>query len=320
MVFRRIILEEEDGAYLQEAEVFEKPSSIKPLVSELAWNILLSIKDEPLYPLQIAKKLNVHEQKVYYHINNLVKAGLVKVVKEEDIKGASAKFYSPVSPVFAVDLGFGKSPAKNNGVASSKTIDFFKEFNKDNFNGYIIVGSPEAHGPLKTWANDGHYSNYLAFFLGNFIKFSHDSFIELDIDVKARNKFDDNFILIGGPGVNVITYEFNNYLPVKFDTQFIGEAPSANFGKGFISSKTKKVYTNPAIGVIEKIENPNDKNKTVILLAGVSKRGTLSALLALTREPDKILKDYTPGKPFARVVEGFDLSGDGKIDNFEVKE
>ncbi len=320
MVISRLIIEEEDNKYVQDARVFSEPTSIKPLVSELAWKILNAIKDEALYPLQIAKKLNVHEQKVYYHINNLVKSGLIRVVKEEEIKGANAKFYSPVSPVFAVNLGYGKSIMGTKSVINSRVIDFFKEYNTEKFNGIIIVGSPEAHGPLKSWANDGHYSNYISLFLGNFITFSDKDFVELDVDVKAKDKFDENFILIGGPGVNVVTFEFNTHLPVKFDTRFAGEAPSASFGKGFISNKTKKVYTNPTIGVIEKIENPKDKSKSVIILAGVSKKGTLSAILALTREPDKVLKDYTPGKPFSRVVEGFDLSGDGMIDSFEVRE
>lgn len=320
MVERKLIIEEEGGKYLQSARVFDTPKKIKPLVSDLAWKILSTIKEEPLYPLQIAKKLEVHEQKVYYHINNLVKAGLIKIVKEEDIKGASAKFYSPISPVFAVDLGYGKSLIKEGDLVSGKVIDFFEEYNAEYFNGVIVVGSPESHGPLQSWAKDGHYSNYVSFFLGNFIKFPDASFVDLDIHVNAKEKYDENFILIGGPGVNVITYKFNNYLPVKFDTKFAGEAPSASFGKGFVSSKTKKTYTNATVGVIEKIENPFDKNKSVIVLAGVTKKGTLSAIHALTKEPDKVLKGYVRGKPFSRVVEGLDLSGDGMIDSFEVLE
>ena len=182
------------------------------------------------------------------------------------------------------------------------------------------MGSPEAHGPLQSWARDGHYSNFISFFLGNFISFSTNHFIELDINVKSKEKYDENFILIGGPGVNVITLKFNKYLPVKFKTEFVGEAPTANFGKGFKSSKTKKVYNDKNVGVIQKIENPFDKTKSVILFAGMSKKGTLSAILALTKESNMILNDYQPGKPFTRIVEGHDLSGDGQIDSFEVLE
>ena len=82
----------------------------------------------------------------------------------------------------------------------------------------------------------------------------------------------------------------------------------------------KKIYTGATVGVIEKIENPFDKNKSIIVFAGVTKKGTLSAILALTRDSNKILKGFVQGKPFSRVVEGHDLSGDGVIDSFEVLE
>jgi predicted transcriptional regulator len=321
MVLKKLVSEDDKETYVQDSLVFNNPKNIKPLVSELAWKILNTMKEEPLYPLQIAKKLEVHEQKVYYHINNLVKAGLIRVVKEQDIKGANAKFYSPVAFVFSVDLGFGKSIVQTSNVTNSKCLDFFKEYNKNGFfNGLIVVGSPEAHGPLQSWARDGHYSNFVSFFLGNFIKFSNEQFVDLDIKINAKEKFDENFILIGGPGVNVITFKFNKHLPVKFETEFVGEAPTASFGRGFVSTKTKKEYTNANIGVIQKIPNPFDKSKSIIVLAGITKRGTISAILALTRENSKVLKDYDKDKSFSRVVEGHDLSGDGVIDSIEVLE
>ncbi|PIU63405.1 hypothetical protein COS83_00585 [archaeon CG07_land_8_20_14_0_80_38_8] len=317
---RELITSDEEKEYAQKAKVFNTPERMKALVSPIAWKILELTSKEPMYPLQIAKKLNIHEQKIYYHINKLVKAELVKVVMEKEIKGANAKYYSPVSPVFAVALDYGKTILKNNKLMNSKIFDFFREFNNDSFNGLIVVGSPEAHGPLQSWAKDGHYANIVSFFLGNFINFSNEHFIDLDVNVKAREKYNENFILIGGPGVNVVTYEFNNYLPVKFLADFAGEAPSATFGTGFKSSKTKKLYTNPNIGVIQKIENPHDKNKRVIVLAGITKKGTLTAIKALTSNNKDVLKDYKHGKNFSRVVEGQDLSGDGRIDSFEVLE
>lgn len=317
MVKARVII----GETARDALIFDTPERLKPLVSKLAWKILNSIKDEPLYPLQIAKKLEVHEQKVYYHINNLSKAGLVKVVKEEEIKGATAKFYSPTKPVFGVDIGFGEySPKRSNNLVKPILLEFFKEFNKETFNGQMVVGSPEAHGPLRSWARDGHYSNYLSLFLGGFISFPNTNFVSLDINVKSKEKFDENFILIGGPGVNVITLKFNEYLPVKFDTKFTGEAPTANFGKGFVSKKTGKTYTDNTVGVIEKIKNPFDKNKSVIVCAGISKKGTFSAIIALTRHYDNILKNYKSDRDFAVIVKGFDTSGDGVIDTIEVLE
>ncbi|VVB74756.1 Uncharacterised protein [Candidatus Tiddalikarchaeum anstoanum] len=321
MVLRRLLIESKDSVCIRDALIFDTPEKIKPLVSKLAWRILTALREKPLYPLQIAKKLEVHEQKVYYHINRLFRAGLVKIVKSEEIKGADAKFYAPSNPVFGVDLGYGEYVSKKNSVQIKPyVLDFFKEFNREEFDGQIVVGSPEAHGPLNTWAKDGHYSNYISFFLGSFINFSNKDFITLDINVKSKEKFNENFILIGGPGVNVMTLEFNKYLPITFDTKFGGAAPSASFGKGFISKKTNKVYTDENVGVVEKIKNPLDTEKSIIVCAGITKRGTMSAIIALTRYYNEVLKNYKYGEDFGCVVKGSDINGDGVIDTIELLE
>ncbi len=44
----------------------------KSVSSELAQKILNLLAKEVMYPIDIAKTLKVHEQKVYYHIRNLV--------------------------------------------------------------------------------------------------------------------------------------------------------------------------------------------------------------------------------------------------------
>lgn len=320
MVSEKILITKDNKSFVQDVRIDYSPKLLKSLSSPLAWKILQELKSEPLYPLQIAKKLNIHEQKVYYHISNLFKAGIIKIVKEKDIRGAVAKFYSPSFPAFAVSLDYGKKLINDKLFVNNNVLNFFKEFNKDAFTGYIVVGSPEPHGPLNSWAKDGHYANIVSMFLGNFIKFSKSQFIDLDININAKEKWNKNFILIGGPGVNVITFKFNEDFISKFDTKFIGEAPSASLGRGLTSSKTKKLYTEPTIGVIQKIVNPLDNTKSIILLAGNSKRGTLAAIIALTQKNDELLKDYEMDKPFCKIVKGFDLSGDGIIDSVEILE
>ena len=51
------------------------------LSSELAQKILNLLAKETMYPIDIAKALKMHEQKIYYHIRNLEKAGIIKIVK-----------------------------------------------------------------------------------------------------------------------------------------------------------------------------------------------------------------------------------------------
>ena len=77
---------------------------IKVASSLLAQRILHELARVPGYPMDLAKKLKVHEQKVYYHIRNLEKAGLISVVRKEDVKGTAASFYAPTAPAFVMAL------------------------------------------------------------------------------------------------------------------------------------------------------------------------------------------------------------------------
>ena len=78
------------------------PKEMKATTSALAWEILRLIAKKPSYPKELSRKLNTHEQKVYYHINNLRRAGLIKVVEERRIHGAVTKFYSLKQPAVAL--------------------------------------------------------------------------------------------------------------------------------------------------------------------------------------------------------------------------
>ncbi|MEK6891934.1 MAG: winged helix-turn-helix domain-containing protein, partial [Nanoarchaeota archaeon] len=92
----------------QKNEVFSLPAKeIKPenaasVSSELASKILNLIAKEPMYTIDIAKSLKMHEQKIYYHIRNLEKAGIIKVVRKETKQGATANFYGLTEPAFVI--------------------------------------------------------------------------------------------------------------------------------------------------------------------------------------------------------------------------
>jgi hypothetical protein len=196
---------------------------------------------------------------------------------------------------------------------------FFKEFiGKDGaFEGKIVVGSPTPHGPFKTSARDGHYASHLTFFLGQFAKMPEEFAIKLDVDVKAEKEEKNNLILVGGPGTNLLMQELNEYLPIRFNMQ-----PSEQgflFG-GLVSRKTSNVYTADAVGLIAKIVNPWDNTKRIIVLAGNKAVGTKACVLSLTNFWKKTLKGYNGEDTFAKVIQGFDLDGDGKVDSIEVLE
>ena len=320
---KKKLLLSEKGKAVQEAKeiaLFENPEKMKNILNRLAWKILTMVAEEGMYPLEVAKKLGVHEQIVYYHMRKLAKAGAIKLIKEEERKGAVAKYYRAAFPAFGVELPFGTQTVN---VPSLSTLDAnLRRFlspiidDKGSFAGEIIVGSPEPHGPFKTVARDGHYASYLAFFLGNFTRVPDEFAVKLDVDVKAEKDEANNLILVGGPGTNLLTQEINDYLPIRFNM-----VPSKHgflFG-GLFSTASKNVYTEDSVGLAAKIVNPWDRGKRIIVLAGNKSIGTKACVIGLAKFWKQVLRNYT-GEPFATVIKGFDLDGDGKIDSVEVLE
>ena len=319
---KKLLLHEENKTQkVKEIAIIEDPQKLKMILNRLSWKILVMLSEKEMYPLEIARKLGVHEQKVYYHVRKLARAGAITVVREEEKKGAIAKYYKAVSPAFGIELPQGyKTIQRLSLIGMDEQIQkFFKEFiGKDGaFEGKIVVGSPTPHGPFKTSARDGHYASHLTFFLGQFAKMPEEFAIKLDVDVKAEKEEKNNLILVGGPGTNLLTQELNEYLPIRFNMQ-----PSEQgflFG-GLVSRKTSNVYTADAVGLIAKIVNPWNDTKRIIVLAGNKAVGTKACVLALTNFWKKTLKGYNGEDTFAKVIQGFDLDGDGKVDSIEVLE
>jgi DNA-binding transcriptional ArsR family regulator len=305
---------------IKEIAVFDEPERLKPVLSKLGWRILALLGDREMYPREIAKKLMVHEQKIYYHIRRLVKAGVLKAVREEKKKGAIAKYFKTSFPAFGVELPFGYRKIKTISIPSvdRKIRRFYSPFMKDDsFDGKIVVGSPDPHGPFKARARDGHYASYLALFLGQFLELPEDFPVKLDVDAKAEKEEDNNLILVGGPGTNLLTQEVNDYLPIRFS--MTRSKHGFLFG-GLVSEKTGNVYTSDAIGVIARIVNPWNREKRIIVLAGNKAVGTKACVIALAKFWKEALKNFVEEEKFATVIQGFDLDGDGKVDSIEVLE
>jgi DNA-binding transcriptional ArsR family regulator len=305
---------------VKEIAMLDDSQKLKMILGSLSWKILSLLSKKEMYPLEIARQLGMHEQKIYYHIRKLAKAGAITVEREEKKKGATAKYYKTVSPAFGIEFPYGYKPIQN---MCTLTIDrqlhaFFKEFIKDGvFDGKIVVGSPQPHGPFKTSARDGHYAAHLALFLGQLAKMPTEFAVKLDVDVKAEKEEKNNLILVGGPGTNLLTQEINGYLPIKF----IMQSSEQGFLLGGLSSKkTMQVYTSDVSGLIAKIVNPWDNSKRIVILAGNKAVGTKACVLALTNFWKKTLQKYKGEDTFAVVIQGFDLDGDGKVDSIEVNE
>src|SRR4030042_1691542 len=275
-MIKKLLLQDDGKAQkVKEICMMQDAQKLKMILGTLSWKILTMLSEEEMYPMEIARRLGVHEQKVYYHIRKLAKAGAINIQKEEKKKGATAKYYKTVSPAFGIEFPQGYKTIQSLSLLSSeKQIQrFFKEFVNGNgaFEGKIVVGSPTPHGPFRTSARDGHYAAHLALFMGQFAKMPTDFAVKLDVDVKAEKEEKNNLILVGGPGTNLLTQEINEYLPIRFNMQ----SSDQGFLLGGLSSKkTTRVYTADVAGLVAKIVNPWDKTKRMAVLAGNKTVGT----------------------------------------------
>jgi len=302
--------------FVKEVELETNPKKLKGLLNPISWEILKLLAEKPSYPFKLAKDLKINEQIIYYHINKLEKNKLIKIIKRQPLGGSVAKYYSPISRVFALELPGGEEKLANFPIKkqNSKLKDFLIPFiQSGKFNAKIVIGSPNPHGKYQVRARDSHYAIDLALFLGQFVEFPKKFSTKLDIDVKAENYYSDNLILVGGILTNTLTEEINNYLPVKFQTE---KFPF----RGIISKKTGNKYTEDSQGIIAKIPNPKDNDKSIIVLAGNRFNGTKAAIIALTRFYEKVFADYENEDTWVRVIEGLDLDGDGKIDSIDILE
>jgi len=272
--------------------------------SHLAQRILRELANKQSYPRELSKKLKVHEQKIYYNIRKLEKTGIIEVTKRISIGGTFANVYSVKASSFVLALkGFSEA----NKFASKSSSDFLSPIIDNNeFNGMIIVGSPDPHGIEMARSRDGYYGMDLALFLGSYLMHFSDLCVRLDTEVRNED-LQKNLILIGGPVVNMISNKVNESLPVRFEKK-------KNWS--IYSKVTGKHYFADECGIIIKAKNPFNPKKWILVVAGKRYAGTRAVTLAFIKYLDEISK----GNKFdssisARIVEGLDKNADGIVDD-----
>lgn len=296
--------------------IFDNITDMKILSNNIAWKIIELLSSKAMYPAQVAKELKLYDQTVYYYIRKLVRIGAIEQVGTTLIRGGTARLYSTYSPSFGLELeGHGEKlePSHYTKDEKIKNIPYIlKEFYENNsFSGLIVVGAPDPHGPYKSSSRDGHYAVHLSFYLGTLCDSSTSGFIvKLDVDAKAEKDIDNkNLILIGGPGTNIVTSEFNKYLQIKFNED--------NYWSG-LTDQSGRIFNMDNHGLIAKINNPYNKDKKILILAGVRSIGTKASVIALTNYGNKIGDNSLSDDQLALVVQGFDMNADGKIDHVDI--
>ena len=302
-----ILKTDENGYFVNDTKIVEDSEIMRKLFAKDALSVLRHLAKKPSSSeSDIAKYTKLSKKSVSKLLGFLTKAGLVAVHDANTKKGP---VYLNASSSFAFELADAKIKLniKEKGVGDENTAKFFRRFVKDGkFDGYICVGSPDPHGEYKSIARDTHYALYLAMFLGQFCELPKNFPIVLDTDVIARNLFKENLIVVGGPVTNLITRDINTFLPIKFAKD-----------EGWGLKDKGEVHNRDYEGTIEKIKNPFDKTKEIIMFGGIRNIGTLSAILAGTRFSKLTFRTYTDSLPWSVMVRGYDIDGDGEIDSVE---
>lgn len=296
----------EDGQRISRTLVID-PKNLSTIKSEMSLKIIAELARRPQCAMDVARRLKQHEQKVYYHIRRLEKAGVVKVVGKEERAGALAKIYEVSEPCMTVKLYDGGHVADVRSKPAR--VEFFKSFVKDGrLDATIVIGSPDPHGKYGVQASDGSAAIDLALLLGTFLSDVSPNY-KLDTEIRDDD-LKGNLILIGGPKANIMIDRLNTRLPVFFD-------PKREFD--IFSTVSKSTYSGDEVGIIVKIKNPYNKEKEILILSGRRFKGTKSAIIALIKYLEK-MKPEKDSEVFVKVVRGIDRDSDGKIDDAEILE
>jgi DNA-binding transcriptional ArsR family regulator len=286
------------------------PDKLGVFNSPLSLRIIKELVAEPGCAMDLSRKLNQHEQKIYYHLRRLESAGVIKQIRTEKRSSMTAKIYGVVSPVVSTKLYEGGKKAAPCASKMSKSMGkFFAPFIEEGeMNALVVIGDSYSHGRFDSFAKEAAHSFDLAMLMGKHVtspKFPH---YKLDTEIQKED-LKKNLILIGNPETNTVIDKMNSILHLFFDKK----------DKWSINSRhTSESYKDPRIGVIAKLRNPVAKDKWILIVGGRT-RGTRAAIIALTGHWDQI-SGGNNGDEMVRIVKGFDRTGDSIIDDIKVLE
>jgi len=289
------------------------PKKMKMLSNPLALKIVSMLGEEELCAIDIARKLKVHEQNVYYHLHNMEKAGIVHVARREMRYGMTAKMYAPVASVVAAKLYENGHVVENiKTQADPAFLNFLEPFIKNGkLNAKIVVGSPYPHGEFEATSRNGNEIISLSLFLGRFL--DNFEFLDIKCDVNLdENDIKGNMIVLGGPRTNIMANRINDELPIYFNRKNSWQ---------IVSKITGNVYDYDYDAVIERIKNPFNKRKEILLLAGKRSAGLASAVIAFTQHLPEIMNGNAKNNELiCKVVTGIDKDADSFIDSVKFGE
>lgn len=287
------------------------------LSNEIPMKIINELSKGSMCAMDIVRNLDIDKQKVYYYLKKLEESGIIHFVKNEQRHGMTAKVYEAVAPVISAklyeDYGEGKINENIKSLEDDRIMKLFHPFiNDGELHAKVIFGDPYPHGKYDSGNVSSVHAFEFALILGRYLNNSHKQYHKLDTEIRDSD-LDDNLIIIGNPKGNTISDKLNSMesLPVYFDR---GNEWS------IVSKITGKRYDDPRTALILKWDNPYNKNKKILLLAGIRTRGMRAISIALVEHMDKIIDSVDEKGNFIKIIEGLDRDGDIIIDSVKFLE
>jgi hypothetical protein len=278
------------------------PEQAVVLAHKLRWKIMkLLFQSDQIYAKQVAKKLNVSESKIHYHLDHLRHAGLIESEGILPIKQGRAKLLKPVASGFILSLSNETDLFEESTYTKILLPNFFSS---GTFDAKIIVGSSVPHGRYDAISRDGHLVGDLCWYLGSKAasKSNHNipNHVVTDLDfLKENSRSQSNLILIGGHITNEMTARYNEVLKEKFNVYF-------RENKIIYGSKE---YKEPSDGLISLFRNPKNSNKWILILAGVRSLGTRATIYSIVNDCIELFSDKDE---FVTIIKG-DLNGNKRV-------
>jgi len=295
------------GRIAYDSLILSDPKAFSALNSKVAFKIVKSLAGSPASAIDVSRKLKIHEQKIYYHVRRLERAGIIYTISNEKRHGMIAKIFSVVSPVIAAKLyDKGHTIKENTDLYMPQNIlKVFSPFLEDGkLNAKIIIGDPVPHGRYNSGGTEGAHITDLMLFIGRFLSSFEHSNYKLDTEVREP-ELKNNLILIGNNRTNAIIDRINPHLPIYFDSE-----------KNCIISKiTGKVFKDDRCGLIIKAPNPFDKEKMVFVIGGLRTRGIRAAMISIFKLFDNSFINLKNEETISLVVQGLDKDSDMIIDD-----
>ncbi len=310
-----LVLKERRSNQLVPTRVFSDPEVAQSVLQPTRWRILSELTTGEKCAKDLAKTFNTSEQVVCYHIRELERTGFISLERTVRKRGATAKYYKAdgkaisVIPKVGAAKGLRGLPEQSLTEASAKLLDPF--ISQGQFNGHIVLGSPDTHGVFRSRARCGDRATDLALFLGSLLPLTRESVVRLDTEISQQD-FLRNLILVGGPRVNTATMTVNESLTITY------ELTGHNI---MISRISGRSYAGEDEGAVQMIVNPMNQESRVIVIAGNTYQGTRAAVLAFIKYTNEIAKGNSMNQNvIARVVSGLDVNSDGLVDDVEFLE